>query len=297
MKPSAVDVLWEDESLLVLRKPAGIAVIAERNNEAEPPLLTLMSEGRGRLFVVHRIDKETSGVLLLAKSRDAHARLNEAFRERTVSKTYLALAAGRPEWEESSCDLPLRAEGDREHRTVVDRHRGKDCLSRFRLHRSWGGRYCAILAMPETGRTHQIRVHLAALGLPIICDPLYGDGRPVLLSDFKPSRRGDPFDERPLLSRLGLHALSLELPLASLPGLAKADLSRGAFALLGEGASARVRFEAEPPKDIVALMRQLDKRFGPKPLRGGTAQDPASPMPELGAGESQNPGFSEKADT
>jgi 23S rRNA-/tRNA-specific pseudouridylate synthase len=139
VKREATEVLYEDGDILVLRKPSGVSVIPERNNEQAPTILEEMSKGRGRLFVVHRIDKGTSGVLLLAKSRDAHARLNEAFRERTVSKAYLALVAGKPAWEESSCDLPLRAEGDREHRTVVDRRRGKECLTRFRLEKSWGG--------------------------------------------------------------------------------------------------------------------------------------------------------------
>jgi 23S rRNA-/tRNA-specific pseudouridylate synthase len=117
-------------------------------------------------------------------------------------------------------------------------------LTRFR-YLGGAGNYSVLEARPETGRTHQIRVHLASLGHPVVCDPLYGSDKPVFLSSFKPGWRGDPFDEQPLLARLGLHAAELVLP-------------------GGEDAEgdAPLRLRAPLAKDMAALIKQIEKRGG-----------------------------------
>ena len=106
------------------------------------------------------------------------------------------------------------------------------------------GNYSVLEARPETGRTHQIRVHASALGFPIVSDPLYGNGKPVLLSSFKRNWRGNPFEEKPLLSRLGLHAVELTLPDPSAP------------------AGERLKLSAPLSRDMAALLRQMEKQAG-----------------------------------
>jgi 23S rRNA pseudouridine1911/1915/1917 synthase len=156
--------------------------------------------------------------------------LSEAFEERRVEKAYIAVVHGRPLWEETECDLPLVPNGNKLHHTIVDKYHGKPSLTRFRRLGS-AGLYTIVEALPETGRTHQIRVHLAALGCAVVCDALYGTTKPVLLSAIKRGWRGDPLDEKPLLSRLGLHAARL-----TLPGCApiQAPLSRDMAALINQ---------------------------------------------------------------
>jgi RluA family pseudouridine synthase len=158
---------------------------------------------------VHRLDRETSGVLVLARQGEVHRSLNRQFETRSVKKAYLALSVGEPPWEERTVRLPLRADGDRQHRTVVDPQRGKRAITHLRVLQRFG-RFTWMEVLPETGRTHQIRAHLAALKLPIAVDALYGDGRPIYLSAIKPhDRKPSERVERPLLDRLGLHAHTL----------------------------------------------------------------------------------------
>jgi 23S rRNA-/tRNA-specific pseudouridylate synthase len=134
-----------------------------------------------------------------------------SFEQRDVKKLYTAIVHGRPSWKETSCDLPLIPNGNKKHMTIIDKYRGKKSLTHF-ICQTICGNYSVLQALPETGRIHQIRVHLAALGHPIVCDELYGKMSPIKLSSFKRGYRGDPLEERPLLNRLGLHAKELTLP-------------------------------------------------------------------------------------
>jgi RluA family pseudouridine synthase len=235
---STLPVLFSDDSVLAVDKPAGMLSVPDRWDPDAPVVSSALAEDWGRLFVVHRLDKDTSGVLLYARNAEAHRVLSAAFEERTVKKVYRALVHGSPAWEETSCELPLKPDGDRLHRTVIDANRGKPSVSFFSVVARY--RDCALVeAKPATGRTHQIRVHLAALGHPCLCDPLYGDGEPLLLSKLKKRWKGDPYDERPLLSRAALHALSAEFahPLTGAP----------------------LKLEAGLPKDMRAAIAQLEK--------------------------------------
>jgi RluA family pseudouridine synthase len=240
LKKALFSIVHEDSFLVAVNKASGIAVGGDRwDREAarlDKFLEEFLSEREGReqsgavhLFTVHRIDKETSGLVVFAKDRDTHKKLSSAFETRQAAKTYIAVIHGRPAWTggETSCDLPLIPEGNKKHLTVIDKFRGKSSHTAFRLILS-AGNYSLVEAAPLTGRTHQIRVHLAALGCPIVCDPLYGKHKRsgtekgVYLSSFKRNWRGNPAEEKPLLSRLGLHAAELVLPgyalKASLPG-------------------------------------------------------------------------------
>jgi RluA family pseudouridine synthase len=236
--PFDIPVLYADDSLLAVDKPSGLLSIPDRYDPEAPVAVNELRSSWGKLLVVHRLDKDTSGVLIFARGSDAHKALSEAFESRAVAKTYRALVRGSPTWDETICDLPLMPDGDKLHRTIVTAHHGKRSATAFAV----VARYkdiALIEAKPETGRTHQVRVHLAALGFPCLCDPLYGDGEPLLLSKLKRRWKGDPFDERPLLDRAALHALSIDFP----------------HPLTGSS----LKVEAALPKDMRATINQLEK--------------------------------------
>ncbi|MDR1787231.1 MAG: RluA family pseudouridine synthase [Treponema sp.] len=245
-------ILYEDDLLVAVNKTAGLTVGADRWDAAAPRLDRLLAaalaerepEAGGTLYMVHRIDKDTSGLVVFAKTQETQRSLSAAFETRRVRKRYIAAVRGRPLWQETACDLPLVPDGDKRHRTIIDRYRGKKSLTRFALLGS-AGNYSIVEARPETGRTHQIRAHLAALGHPVLCDDLYGTVKPLLLSEIKPAYRGDRWSERPLLARLGLHAAALSLP------------RHGTMLSLN----------APLPRDLGALIAQMEKIAG-KPFFG-----------------------------
>jgi len=242
MKPlPPFTVVYEDEKIIAVNKAPGVSVGGDRWDDTKDRLDKLVAgsiaspgtECAQKLFTVHRIDRETSGLVVFAKNDETHRRLSLAFEGREVKKRYIAVVCGRPPWKETDCDLPLIPNGNKRHMTIIDKFRGKKSLTRFKLLGS-AGNFSVLEAAPETGRTHQIRVHAAALGYPVVCDSLYGRDTPVFLSGFKKKYRGDLFEEKPLLARLGLHALELKFD-------HKIDL----FAPL--------------PRDMAALIKQMEK--------------------------------------
>lgn len=183
-------VLFENEEVLAVDKPAGIAVIPERR-ETTPCLLHALEKERGeRLFVVHRLDKEVSGILLFARTASMHRHLSLEFENRRVKKTYQALVHGRIREKKGSVDAPIRLFGS--GRMGVDREGGKPSLTHWEMELS-GENLSLIRVFPVTGRRHQIRVHLYHMGHPIVGDLRYGE---------KESQKGWP--------RLMLHAHQLE---------------------------------------------------------------------------------------
>jgi RluA family pseudouridine synthase len=209
-------VIFEDETIIAVNKASGISVGGDRWDESKERLDKLVAEAAAmpaasKLFTVHRIDRETSGLVVFAKDEEAHRRLSLAFEGRDVKKRYIAVVHGRPSWQEITCDLPLVPNGNKQHQTIIDKYQGKKSLTCFKLLGS-AGNLSVLEVFPETGRTHQIRVHAAALGFPVVCDSLYGKDKPVLLSAIKKDWRGDLLEEKPLLARLGLHAAELFLP-------------------------------------------------------------------------------------
>jgi RluA family pseudouridine synthase len=236
--PIELPVLLSDESILVVDKCPGLLSVPDRYDPDAPVASSILAKDWGRLFVVHRLDKDTSGVLIYARNADAHRALSAAFESRAVSKVYRALVHGSPAWDETSCELPLSPDGDRLHRTIVDAHKGKPSATDFLVIARYKD-FALVEARPSTGRTHQVRVHLSALGHPCLCDPFYGDGKPLLLSKLKKRWKGDPFDERPLLERAALHALRADFP--------------------HPVSGATVAVEAPLPKDMRAAISQLSR--------------------------------------
>jgi 23S rRNA pseudouridine1911/1915/1917 synthase len=237
--PAPFTVVYEDDRIIAVNKRSGIAVSPDRWDPTKERLDKMVP---GTVWTVHRIDRDTSGLVVFAKDEETHRLLSAAFEGRQVQKRYLAIIHGRPDWKEAGCDLPLVPNGNKQHLTIIDKYQGKKSLTNFRF-LGGTGNYGIVEALPETGRTHQIRVHLASMGHPVVCDPLYGSTKPVLLSSFKRDWRGDPLDERPLLDRLGLHAAELTLP--SFPN---------------ENGS--LRLVAPLPRDMAALIKQMEKQAG-----------------------------------
>jgi RluA family pseudouridine synthase len=198
---NGIPILFEDESLLVINKPAGVLSLSDGYDRSLPHLKTILEPDFGRLWLVHRLDRETSGVLVLARSAVAHRHLNEQFKTRQVEKIYHALLSAAPGWDTFSADFPLRKNGDRQHRTVVDPQRGKPAFTDFTVMERFA-QGALIEARPHTGYTHQIRAHLRQLGCFILGDRLYGCSEP-----------NAPID------RLALHACSLSFhhPLSNQP--------------------------------------------------------------------------------
>jgi tRNA pseudouridine32 synthase/23S rRNA pseudouridine746 synthase len=201
-------VLWSDEAIVVANKPAGLLVI--RGGFApEPYLAQILEAAFGRLWVVHRVDRDTSGVVVFARSAAAHRELNTQFEARDVAKVYHALVVGVPPWDERQVDLPLRRDGDRRHRTVVDT-RGKPSSTRLKVLERLRG-HALLEALPRTGRTHQIRAHLSALGHPVLGDELYGGEPKIAQAEFSRSGEGAVGANHILIARSALHALSITL--------------------------------------------------------------------------------------
>ena len=245
-KNTPYDILYCDDALVAVSKRSGLLVAQDRYDVTAPRLDLELEKEFGRLFALHRIDKDTSGVVVYARTQEAHRAVSLQFQNRQVEKIYHALVNGRPAWKTHHEEARLLPDGDAFHRTIVHKRQGKTSVTDFTV-LAICPPYTWIEARPITGRTHQIRAHLWENGLSIVCDPLYGGNqKPVRLSEIKRSWRGDPFEERPLLNRLGLHAYQLTL---THPESQEA-----------------ISFTAPYPRDLDAVRKQLAKIHGQDPL-------------------------------
>jgi len=248
-------ILHEDDALVAFDKPSGLLVAPDRWDKARVNLMGLVHADPkyGRTVAnVHRLDADTSGILLCAKTKPALDFVSGQFQSKTVAKLYHAFVAVLPPEAAMKVVAPVRdaagllpdaftidlALGEDERQPgrmrIFKGRGGKECLTEFRtLERFGAGRvpvqgFAFVECKPLSGRTHQLRVHLAAAGAPILHDPFYGTpDAPLLLSNFKRGYKGRE-EEKPLISRLALHASELTLthPVTRLPLTIRAPLPR-----------------------------------------------------------------------
>lgn len=231
-------VIFENEDMVAINKPSGLLSIPDREGK-EISLKKMLQEKYGQIYTVHRLDKDTSGLIIFAKTEAAHKHLSQQFEGRQTEKIYQGLVNGSPSQTKGNIESRIAEHPVKAGLMVINR-KGKEALTDYEVLEDFGI-YSWMQFQIHTGRTHQIRIHMKETGHPIACDPLYGDGKPVLLSSFKSKFKlsKNEEEERPLLNRLGLHALRLSFTL-----------------LNGE----RTTLEAELPKDLRATLQQLEKR-------------------------------------
>ena len=185
--PPAPHVVWEDEHVLVVDKPAGLVVHAGAGHRGDTLVDALAGRSAGgdpaRPGIVHRLDRDTSGLLAVARSQDAYERLVELVRERAFERTYAALVHGRPRSRRGRIEAPIGRDRNDPTRISLDTDTPRDAATEFEVEELFPER--ALLRVKlETGRMHQIRVHLAAIGLPVSGDPVYGVREPGLERQF-----------------------------------------------------------------------------------------------------------------
>lgn len=236
------ELLYEDECLIVVGKPAGLLTIPDRMGNKDS-LLGMLEKKYGKVYVVHRLDRETSGVLCFARTEQAHRHLSMQFERHTTDKFYFALVDGVLHHEEGEIDKPIG-----EHPTAAGKmtvtNSGKPSLTFYRVAERFK-RYTLAEVLIKTGRTHQIRVHFQSIGYSLAVDALYGRRAAFYLSEikgksYKSGKHSE--EERPLMERTSLHAARLRLD----------------HPVTGE----RMEFIAELPKDFAAVLSQLRKWGG-----------------------------------
>lgn len=235
-----IQILFQDQVLIAVNKPAAMLVIPDHWDRDKPNLLGILkaSHPAEQFFVVHRLDEGTSGVVLLARTAEAHRQLNQQWQERQVIKSYLAVVRGELPDDRGTIDLPIGATSHKSGRMGIQRS-GKASLTHYEVIQRFRG-FTLLKLQPATGRTHQIRVHLQAIGYPLAIDPLYGGEDAIYLSHIKPHYKPKPDEpERPLIQRLTLHAWELQFqhPITA----------------------ATMTITAEMPKDLRALLHALEK--------------------------------------
>ena len=251
-----IPILFEDQTLFAVEKPAGLLTSPDRYDSERPNLMKLLHRDLERaapwakernvtyLANAHRLDFETSGVLLLARTKPALVALANDFGNEKPLKKYLAIVHGAPEQDEFETSAKLAPHPVKVGIMRVDPKRGKKSATRFKVLERFGG-FTFLECQPLTGRTHQIRVHLQHLRLPLVGDTLYG-GHPLLLSQLKPGyrqKKGRP--EQPLLGRVALHASQLHVR----------------HPVTGEA----VVIESEIPHDFSVALKYL-RRFSGQPV-------------------------------
>ncbi|HEY4062758.1 MAG TPA: RluA family pseudouridine synthase [Puia sp.] len=234
------DILFENEDFIALNKPAGLLSIPDREGK-DPSLKSWLKDKYGSIFTVHRLDRDTSGVILFAKNEASHKYFSKIFEERAVEKIYQGIVQGNLPEKKGSIDHPIMEHPGKPGLMVVNR-KGKASLTDYEVLEELG-LFSLVQFQIHTGRTHQIRIHMQALGHPIVCDELYGDARPILISSFKRNFKLSKSEEqeRPILARLGLHSQLLHF-----------KDEKGEYHTL----------DAPLPKDMKALLQQLRKWKG-----------------------------------
>ncbi len=236
MKQS-IEVIYSDDDLVVANKPSGITVIPDRIHTELETVQTILQKQFGRLWVVHRIDRNTSGVLCFARNEAAHRHLSLQFQNHEVKKIYTAIVRGRMGFKSGAVNEPI-AENMARPGSMLIHKRGKDALTLYEVVEEF--KHASLLKVEiKTGRTHQIRVHLASLGNPLLVDDLYAKAQAFYFSAIKKKYKATGEEERPTIARLTLHAAQVVLKHPS--------------------TGQEVTFSAPLPKDMETVLKLLRK--------------------------------------
>ena len=231
-------LIIENDDFIALNKPSGLLSIPDREGK-EISLKNLLQEKYGKILTVHRLDRDTSGLIVFAKNEATHKHLSLQFEGRLTKKIYTGLVIGSTSENKGSINLPL-AENMVQRGVMIVNRRGKESLTDYEVLQDFSI-YSFMQFQIHTGRTHQIRVHMKEIGHPIVCDAVYGDGKPVLISALKKkfNLSKNELEERPILGRLALHAFQLAFK----------DVN-----------GKLIELEAPLHKDMRATLQQLEKR-------------------------------------
>ena len=231
------EIILENEHFIVINKPPGLLSIPDREGK-EISLKEILQQKYEQIFTVHRLDRETSGIIVFAKDAETHKFLSQAFEERAVEKYYAGIVVGTLPDKQRTIDAPI-TENTVKRGVMIIHKRGKPAVTDYTVLEEFG-KFSFVQFQIHTGRTHQIRVHMQYVGHPLVCDEVYGDGLPVKISSFKRNYKlsKNEEEERPILARTGLHAQRLRFT----------DMNGNQYDL-----------EAEMPKDMRALLQQLRK--------------------------------------
>ena len=214
MSKTKIEIIYTDDDIIVINKPTGVSVTADRTGMPElSDILTdqLGPQIAGQLRLVHRLDKDTSGVMVLAKNKETQSKFSSYFEKKLIKKTYLALVTGIVPGRQGTINTCLARNRRNPALMCIAAKKGKEAVTDWQLLADFGTAKLLVV-YPLTGRTHQIRVHLPNIGLPLAIDPLYGSSRPLFLSDFKTDYRlAKGQTEKPLIDRLTLHAYQLSI--------------------------------------------------------------------------------------
>jgi RluA family pseudouridine synthase len=233
------DIIFQDDHILVVQKPSGLLTIPDRHESSKPSVYGFLNQTFGKVFIVHRLDRETSGILVFAKNEEAHRHLSIQFEKHETQKIYLALLDGVLHQDSGEIDKPIAEHSAIAGKMVIAK-RGKESLTLFKVVERFK-HFTLVEADIRTGRTHQIRVHFQSMGYPLAVDALYGRREAIFGQDIKPKFKVGKFTENavPLMARTTLHAFRLSF---------KHPLSMEWLS-----------FESDLPKDMRALLNQLRK--------------------------------------
>jgi 23S rRNA pseudouridine1911/1915/1917 synthase len=233
------DIIFQDEHIIVANKPPQLLSIPDRFDALKPSLSADLTVLFGKIFIVHRLDRETSGIIVFAKTEEAHRHLSIQFENHETQKVYLALVDGVMHQDEGEIDRPIA-----EHPTIPGKmmvaKKGKESFTLYTVIERFK-HFTLVEADIRTGRTHQIRVHFQSLGYPLAVDALYGRREALFGRDIKNKFKVGKFteEELPLMKRISLHShrLTFKHPLSN----------------------EYMSFETELPKDFRATINQLRK--------------------------------------
>ncbi len=231
-------IIFENDDFIAINKEPGMLTIPDRHDETQLSLYRVLNQKYGKIFTVHRLDRDTSGLILFAKNEATHKYLSQLFEKRNIEKKYLGIVRGSMPEKKGSINEPIAEHPEKKGVMTISK-KGKPSLTNYEVLEEYGI-YSLVQFEIQSGRTHQIRLHSKSIGHPIVCDEIYGDGKPILLSSFKKKYKlsDNDIEERPLINRLALHSANLHFT---------NNFGKEFF------------IEAPLPKDMKALLQQLRK--------------------------------------